>query len=256
MLGEGSVPGKPRPGSSSPASGSRLLPSPAAGGTAATHGGLFSVGSINSVPSEPWYPMSPLPLAHASLNFPNEFGEMGVFSPQNHPSFRHWHTGGEKVNFPRLPLWDKIRRAPPPLQKPGKVLPSLPCPVSFCVSRERLHFHRDNLWQGAALPPGEPRQGRGGASGTEPWAPGKAPARHGLLSAGLMEVVLRAGYVARASEKGRCHLHPAVCLVRPGNTWRLGTAERAGLFLTVSPLYPHAAQGMGSATSPPSRHLR
>lgn len=48
VLGEGSDPGTPRPVSSSPAVGYCLLPSPDAGGTAATHQGLFSVGSLNS----------------------------------------------------------------------------------------------------------------------------------------------------------------------------------------------------------------
>lgn len=61
----------------------------------------------------------------------------------------------------------------------------------------------------------------------EPWAPGKAPGRHGLPGAGLMETVPGAGYMAQASEKGCCRLHPGVRLVSPGNTFRRGASERA-----------------------------
>lgn len=53
MLGEGLAPGTPIPGSSCPAGGSCLLPSSAAGRTAATHQAVFSVVSLNSVPPQP-----------------------------------------------------------------------------------------------------------------------------------------------------------------------------------------------------------
>lgn len=53
MFGEGLAPGTPGPRSSRPAGGSCLLPSPAAGGTAAIHQAVFSVVSLNSVLPEP-----------------------------------------------------------------------------------------------------------------------------------------------------------------------------------------------------------
>lgn len=82
MLGEGSVPQTPRPGSSSPAGRSRLLPSPTPGGTAATRWWYFLwVPSILYHQSHVFPHVSPLPVACANLNCPNEFRKIGAFAP-------------------------------------------------------------------------------------------------------------------------------------------------------------------------------
>lgn len=58
---------------------------------------------------------------------------------------------------------------------------------------------------------------------------------------------------------GTRHRHQkrdTVCSVSSGNMFHLVASKRARLFLAALPPYPCMAEGSGSATSPPSQHLR
>lgn len=133
VLGEGSVLAMPGLRSSSPASRSCLLPSPAAGRTAATHWGMFSVGSLNSVPPEPCVSPRPPTLWLVQVRtFPASSGRSVPFLPKvANLSGTGIRTGRRQVFLACL-CGTKIRRAPPSLQKLGEVSPSpmphvLPC---------------------------------------------------------------------------------------------------------------------------------
>lgn len=195
--------------------------------------GLFAAGRLNSALPEPYVFPRPPPFC-ASPNFPSESGRLVPFPCKaTHLSGTGIQTGKGGI-FPCLPLQNKIRRVPLSVQKAGEVLPS---PVS-CISHKQLCFCGDSDWQATV--------------GLE-WC---IRCRHSTRPVWLMETVSGAGYMAWASEKECCHLHPTVCLVIPGNTFHLGTSEREGLFLPASLQYPCVAQSMDHAISLPLRSLR
>lgn len=156
MCGDSSAPRTSRPLSSFPC---LLAPSGLLAGLLP----LFTRHSLKSVPQELCFLIVPLPLANP--DFPNEFREIGVFSPQSHRPLGH--TAQEKASFPCLPLWDKTRRAPPSLQKSGEVSSS-PVP---CILLYKATSHSGST--GVVI--GKLRQGESSAWGIEPQAAGMAP---------------------------------------------------------------------------------